>query len=194
MLEWGTGLVNPTCGTAAGGPRRARAATIRRMFGPQLRVKTDRLGRLSVLPPRRLYAIFAVALSLAAMALATRWGRLQMIELGWSGNAHWVAALGALLVAAPLAQQALWGKPLVFDAERAVVLRGERVLARFADLSHVEIFERRGEDGYRLFTLRVRRTSGRPIFLGRERDDGEADRAAARVATVIDKPVRHVVR
>lgn len=164
------------------------------MSSAAIPLTTDADGRLRLELPRRTYAVLAVVFVLAAAYMASRFGRITVLELEWPAWAQWAGAAVALVFAAPFAQQALWGQPLVFDAQRAAIVRGERVVALFADVSHVELLERRGTDRFRYWSVWVQRIQGRPILLGREHDDVEADLAAARVATALGKPVKHVVR
>jgi hypothetical protein len=158
------------------------------------RLATNAQGQLCVQVPRDTYAVIAAVFAVTGALMLTRWGQIIARELqapawGWSG------AMGFFLVfAAAFGAQALWGHALVFDARRAAIVRGERVLAQFADVSHVELLERRGERRYRYWVVRVHLADGRRVFLGRESDDVEADLAAARVATVLGKPVKHVVQ
>lgn len=159
-----------------------------------IRLATSGQGQLCVPVPRDTYAALAVVLGLTVALMVTRWGEIIARELQAPAWAWW-GAMGVFLVfAVAFGAQALWGHALVFDAQRAAVMRGARVLAPFADVSHVELLERRGENRYRYWTVRVHLTNGRRIFLGRESDDVEADLAAAHVATVLGKPVKHVVR
>jgi hypothetical protein len=107
----------------------------------------------------------------------------------------WWAAMGVFVAfAVAFGAQALWGSALVFDAQRAAIVRGSRVVAPFAHVSHVELLERRGEKPYRYWVLCVQLAGGRRIFVGRDSSDVEADLAAARVATAVGAPVKHVVR
>lgn len=163
------------------------------MFGAAIQLSTDADGHLRLELPRRTYAMLAVVFVLAAAYMVSRGGRMAVLELEWPAWAQWAAVAVALAFAAPFGQQALWGQPLVFDAQRAAILRGKRVVAPFASVSHVELLERRATDGFRYWAVRVQRAQGRPILLGRERNDVEADLAAARVATALGKPVKHVV-
>jgi len=133
-------------------------------------------------------------LAVAAALMSTRVGAAIAHELQTPAWAWW-AAMGVFVVfAAAFGAQALWGRALVFDARRAAIVRGSRVVAPFAQVSHVELIEHRGEKPYRHWALRVHLAGGRRIFLGRDSSDVEADVAAARVATVLGKPVKHVVR
>lgn len=164
------------------------------MRGSSIHLATDAHGQLCVELPRSTYWMLAAVLALAAGLMPTRWGAAVASGLEAPAWAWWgVMALFAAFAAA-FAVQARWGRPLVFHRARAAIVRGERTLARFADVSHVEIVERRSEDRYRYWVLRVHRADGRPIFLGRDSAKDEADRAAARVATALGKPVKFVVR
>lgn len=158
------------------------------------RLASNSQGQLCVQVPRDTYAVLAVVLAVTVALMATRWGRIIAGELQAPAWAWWAAMGGFLAFAVAFGAQALWGHALVFDTQRAAVMRGARVLAPFADVSHVELLEWRGERKYRYWVVRVHLASGRSIFLGRESDDVEADLAAARVATVLGKPVKHVVR
>lgn len=164
------------------------------MFGSAIQLTTDPEGHLRLELPRRTYAVLAVVFVLAAAYMASRFGRLAVLSLDWPAWAQWASVAVALAFAAPFGQQALWGQPLVFNTQCAAMLRGDRVVALFADVSHVELLERRATGVERSWSVRVHRNQGRPIFIGRERNDVEADLAAARVATVLGKPVKHVVR
>ena len=153
----------------------------------------DAQGHLCVELPRATYWALAVVLGAAAALMATRWGRGVASGLEAPAWAWW-GAMGAFAAfAAVFGTQALWGHALVFDARRAAIMRGERIVAPFADVSHVQLAERRGTDRYRHWVLRVCRASGRPIFIGRESSKEEADRAGARLATALGKPVKFVV-
>jgi hypothetical protein len=164
------------------------------MFGAAIRLTTEADGHVGVALPRRTYAVLALLFTLAALFMASDFGRAAARELEWPAWGQWAAVAVALGFAAPFGQQALWGQPLVFDAHQAAIVRGQRVVAEYAALSHVELRERRAQDRFRVWELRICRAEGRPIFLGRETDDLEADLVAARVATAIGKPVKHVVR
>lgn len=164
------------------------------MFGAAIRLTTEPEGHLGVALPRGIYAVLAVLFTAAALFMASDFGRAAVRELEWPVWGQWAAVAMALGFAAPFGQQALWGHPLVFDAHQAAIVRGPRVVAEFSTVSHVELRERRAQDRFRFWELRVHRTAGRPIFLGREFDDLEADLVAARVATALGKPVKHVVR
>jgi hypothetical protein len=164
------------------------------MFGAAIQLTTDADGHLRLELPRRTYAVLAAVFLLAAAYMASRFGRMAVLELEWPAWAQWAAMAVALAIAALFGQQALWGQALVFDAKRAAILRGKRQVARFADVSHVERLERRATDRFRYWAVRMQRNRGQPILLGRERSDVEADLAAARVATALGKPVKHVVR
>ncbi|MFI4932519.1 MAG: hypothetical protein ACHP83_19915, partial [Burkholderiales bacterium] len=63
----------------------------------------------------------------------------------------------------------------------------------FADVDHVELREKRTQNAT-FWRVRVRLTNSRKIDLGPQACDIDADLVAARVATVIGKPVRHVLR
>ena len=158
------------------------------------RLATDDHGRLCVEVPRATYWAFAVVLALAAALMVTRWG--EGVARGLDAPAWaWWGAMGVFIAfAVASGVQARWGHSLVFDAQRGAIVRGERIVARFAEMSHVELLERRATDGHRHWVLRIHCRSGRPIFLGRESSEEGADRAGARVATALGKPVKHVVR
>jgi hypothetical protein len=159
-----------------------------------IRLATDDNGNLCVELPRDTYAALAVVLAAAAALMATGVGAAIARELQAALWAWW-AAMGVFVAfAAAFGAQALWGSALVFDAQRAAIVRGSRVVAPFAQVSHVELLELRGEKPYRYWTLRVHLTGGRRIFLGRDSSDVDADLAAARVATAVAAPVKHVVR
>jgi len=125
--------------------------------------------------------------------MATGWGEIVANELqvpAWG----WRATMGGFIVfAAACVAQVLWGRALVFNAARAAIMRGARVVAPFAGVSHVELLERRAQYKHRHWTLSVRLINGRRIVLGREINDVEADLAAAHVATALGKPVKHLV-
>lgn len=144
--------------------------------------------------PRAFYGALALALCGAVALMATGWGEIVAHELQLPAWA-WRATKGCFIVfAAACGAQALWGRALVFDAQRAAIVRGNRVVAPFASVSHVELLEHRGQYKHRYWTLRVHLADGHCIVLGRESNDVEADLAAAHVATALGKPVRHVVR
>lgn len=155
---------------------------------------TDDQGRLGVDPPRAAYWALAAVLALAAALMLTRWG--EGVARGLEAPAWaWWGAMGVFAAfAIVFGVQARWGRPLVFDAARAAIVRGERTVALFAQVSHVELLERRGTETHRHWVLRIHHSSGRPIFLGRDSDKDEAGLAAARVAKVVGKPVRYLVR
>lgn len=159
-----------------------------------IRFVTNGQGQLSVPVPRDTYAALAVVLAAAVAFMATRWGGIVARELQAPAWGWWGAMAVLLAFALAFGVQALRGHALVFNAQRAAIMRGARVLARFADVSHVELLEHRGQKPHRYWALRVHLADGRRIFLGRESDDVQADLAAARVATVLGKAVKHVVR
>jgi len=158
------------------------------------RLATNGQGQLCVQVPRDTYAALAVVFTVTAALMATRWGKIIAGELQAPAWAWWGAMGVFLAFAVAFGTRALWGHALVFDTQRAAVVRGARLVAPFADVSHVELLERRGRRGFRYWEVRVHLANGHRIFLGRESDDVEADLAAARVAMVLGKPVRHVVR
>ena len=169
------------------------------MIGPTMRLSsirfaTDAQGHLCVELPRAAYGVLAVVLAAAAGLMVTRWGVGVQRGLEAPPWVWWGAMAVFVAFAAVLAVQARWGHALVFDAHRGAVMRGERVVARYADVSHVELIERRGTERHRHWVLRVHRTGGRPVFIGRESDKDEADRAGARLATAVGKSVKVVVR
>jgi hypothetical protein len=155
---------------------------------------TNDQGQLCVQVPRDTYAALAVVLAVAVAFMFTRWGDAVAAELQAPGWAWWGAKGVFLAFAAAFGAQALWGHALVFDTQCAAITRGTRVLAPFAEVSHVELLERRGQKPYRYWAVRVHLINGRRVFLGRESDKTEADLAAARVASVLGKPVKHLVR
>src|SRR5262245_21320086 len=159
-----------------------------------IRLSTDALGCLSVDLPRVTYGALALVLALAAGLMVTRWG--DGVGIGLEAPAWaWWGAMGLFIAfAAAFGMQALCGRALVFDARRSAVMRGERVVARFEDVSHVELLERRGTERHRHWVLRVHRAGGGPIFVGRENSREDADHVGARLASVLGKPVRHVAR
>jgi len=168
------------------------------MIGPTMRASrtrlaTDEHGRLCVELPRAAYWALAGVLALAAALMVTRWGEGVARGLDAAPWAWWGAMGVFITFATAFGVQARWGHALVLDARRGAIMRGERVVARFAEVSHVELLERRATDGYRHWVLRIHRSDGRPIFVGRESSEEEADRAGARLGTALGKPVRHVV-
>lgn len=155
---------------------------------------TDERGRLCVDLPRDTYWALAAVFGLAAALMLTRWG--EGVARGLDAPAWaWWGALGLFIAfAAVFAAQARWGHALVFDAQRAAILRGERIVARFDEVSHVELMERRTTERYNLYwVLRIHRAGGHPIFVGRDSAQDEADLAGARLATALGKPVKYVV-
>jgi len=143
--------------------------------------------------PRAFYGALAVGFLVVVVLMATGWGEIVARELqvpAWA----WLGTKACFIVfAAACGAQAQWGQALVFDPRYAAIMRGARVVAPFASVSHVELLERRGQFKHRYWTLQVQLAGGRRILLGRESDDVEADLAAAHVASVLGKPVKHVV-
>jgi len=159
----------------------------------RIRFTIDAHGRLQVDPPRAAYRALAALFAVAGALMFTRWGRGVAGGLDMPAWAWWAAIAFFIVFAVVFGAQARWGPALVFDVQRAAILRGERVVARFADVSHVEVLEHRSTDRQRYWVLRVHRSGGHPIFIGRESDKDEADRAGARLATELGKPARYVV-
>ena len=156
-------------------------------------IETNERGQLFVVIPRIQYAI-AAALLAATAVLFVVW--MVNDPLGSPEMPHWVracAALFCIVFAAGFGWLSFFGQPLTFDAHRGAIVKGEHVLVRFADVDHVELREKRTENAT-FWRVRVRLANSRSIDLGPQPSDIDADLIAARVATVVGKPVRHVVR
>jgi hypothetical protein len=156
-------------------------------------IDSNERGQLFVVIPRFQYAIGAALLATTAIVFAA-W----MIKdpLGSPEMPQWVrgcALVYCTVFAAGLGWLALFGQPLTFDAQRAAVVRGQRIVAHFADVDHVEIREKRTKN-HTFWRVRVRLSSLRSIDLGVQASQVDAGIAAAHVATVLGKPVRHVIR
>ena len=82
------------------------------------------------------------------------------------------------------------GPPLTFDRRRKVVLRGGRVLARFADIESVDVTHVIDDDRPECWKVGFSTGMFSSVEIGRTRDDVEASIAAARVATVAGVQVR----
>ena len=155
-------------------------------------IETNERGHVFVVIPRIQYAI-AAALLAATAVLFVIW----MIQdpLGSPEMPDWVragAVLFCIVFAAGFGWLSFFGQPLTFDAERGAIVKGERVMVQFSDVDHVELRERRTKN-HTFWRVRVRLTNSRSIDLGPQASDIDADLAAAHVATVVGKPVRHVV-
>ncbi|HVY04934.1 MAG TPA: hypothetical protein VHB46_03055 [Burkholderiales bacterium] len=143
--------------------------------------------------PRGQY--FAAALSFAVAALVlgvwiTRDAGPSAIVPGW------FPYFGLMLSAAGAAGflwLALRGQPLEIDTDREALVRGSRVVARLAQIAHVEILEVRAEN-HEYWRVRLRLDSGRTIDFGVQSSQVDASMTAARIATVIDRPVEVVRR
>ncbi len=83
------------------------------------------------------------------------------------------------------------GPPLTFDRRRKVVLRGERVLAKYADIKSVDVTHFcRDDDGPEYWKVSLSAGAFAGLEIGRTRNDVEASIAAARMATVAGVKVR----
>ena len=77
---------------------------------------------------------------------------------------------------------------LVFDAEKGIIMKDGRRLARFADIESVQITEPPlGEK--QPYVVELRRPGMPPILVGHADEQIEAASLAARVAGAIDRPV-----
>lgn len=79
--------------------------------------------------------------------------------------------------------------PLTVDAGRRVVERKGRTLARFSEVRHVQVSRSASEDGPDEWTVILHLGLFRNVRVGVTRDDVQASIVAARLATVIGKPV-----
>ena len=81
--------------------------------------------------------------------------------------------------------------PLVFDRRRQVVLRQGRAIARLADIRTVDVQHVSGDDdGPEHWRVSLGTGVFSDVEIGATRVDVEASIAAARIATLLDVPVR----
>jgi hypothetical protein len=156
-------------------------------------IDTNEHGQLCLVIARIQYATGAVLLATTAVLFAL-W--IVKDPLGSPEMPQWVRACAFLycsVFAAGLGWLSLSGQPLTFDAQRAALIRGQRTVARFADVDHVEVREKRTHN-HTFWRVRVCLTSLRSIDLGVQASQVDAGIAAAHVSTVLGKPVRHVIR
>jgi len=154
---------------------------------------TNDRGQLTVPVPRLQHVIAALLLAATAALLIVWIVQDPAAGADLPPGFRIGAAAFCGLFAVAFAWQSGFARPLVFDAQRAAIVRGERVVARFAEVQHVELLERRSRN-HTHWRVRVCLSGSRRIDLGVQRADIDADLAAARVATALGKPVRHVVR
>jgi len=155
-------------------------------------LETNARGHLYLGIPRIQYLISALLLGLAAL-LCAAWAAGPA---GDGGLPNWFRIAALIFCAASAIGFGWWaayGLPLEFDESLKRLVRGQRVIARFAEIDHVEILEKRARNfvSYRV-SLCLKRS--RKIDFGTQRAGIDASDMAARIATVIDKPVRVVVR
>ncbi len=162
----------------------------------EIHLTTNDDGHLCIEVRRALYGLLAVVLCAAVALMSTRWGDIVADEMGLSARAWWVIKSGFVVFAGTCIYQAVWGRALVFDARLGAIMRGDRMVTPFANVSHVQLLEHRGEykHQYTYWTISVQLLTGRPLRVGRETNDVEADLAAAHLATALGKPVKYVVR
>lgn len=158
-----------------------------------MRIERNAHGQLCVAVPRAGYGALAGVLLIAAAALSLGWADWFIREIDLPLRVRWIAWAFCGVFGVALLVQALWGRPLIFDPKRAALVRGSRVVARFADVQAVELREVRGDDG-RFFQVRLQLVHGRSVLVARTSSDIDADWAAARVGEAVGQPVKHVVR
>jgi hypothetical protein len=156
-------------------------------------LETNARGHLYLGIPRIKYVISAALLSLAALLFAA-W--IANDPVGGGGLPGWFRMFSLIFCAASAIGFGWWsayGSPLEFDERLKCLVRGKRTIARFADVDHVEILEKRAVN-YVFYRVILRLKRSRNMDLGPQRSQIDASTMAADIARVIDRPVRVVVR
>jgi hypothetical protein len=159
-----------------------------------MELATNSRGNLTVAEPVVLYWLLATVMAFAAMLLAGwMWAEPGAID----GQPGWFRPLAlslSALASLGIAAWARFGKPIEFDRRRQAVVRGQRVVAPYAEIIHVELREVSTENNrtsYRVLLARKGKGALR-IDLGPIPNDLDASTAAAKIATAIDRPVQLV--
>ena len=156
-------------------------------------LETNAQGHFYVTIPRVQYLISALLLGLTAVLFAV-W--IAKDPAGDGVLPNWFRVSAVVFCAASaigLAWWSIYGLPLEFDERRKCLVRGQRVVAKFADMDHVEILERRTRN-YVFYRVSLCLARSRKIDLGAQGSGIDASTMAARISTAIDKPVQVVVR
>ena len=156
-------------------------------------LETNDRGHLYLGITRIQYLISALLLGLTAVFFAV-W--IARDPAGDGGLPNWFRVSALIFCAASAIGFAWWseyGSPLEFDEGLKCLVRGQRVIARFAEMDHVEILERRTRN-FVFYRVSLRLNRSGKIDLGTQGSGLDASAMAASIATVIDKPVRVVVR
>ncbi len=158
-------------------------------------LETNDRGNLYVTIPRVQYLIGSGLLAVTAVLCAI-WIAKDPGGGGGGAMPGWFRIF-ALVFCSAFAIGLFWwsvyARPLEFDERRKSLVRGTRVIAAFADIDHVELREQRTRT-YVFYRVALCLNRSRRIDLGPRRSQIDASTMAADIATVIDKPVRVVVR
>ena len=158
-------------------------------------LETNDQGYLYVTIPRVQYLIASVLLAVTAVLFAL-WIAKDPGGSGGGVMPGWFrifALVFCVAFAIGLFWLSVYARPLEFDEGRKSLVRGARVIAAFAEMDHVEIREKRTRN-YVFYRVVLCLNRSRRIDLGPQRSQIDASTMAADIATVIDKPVRVVVR
>lgn len=157
-----------------------------------MQLATNPRGNLYLAEPRNLYWLIALVMAGVAVLLAM-WIKTE--PGGVDGQPDWLRpfALGfCVLAAAGIAGWARFGKPIEFDQRRRAVVRGSRIIAPYAEITHVELREVSMEYSQKSYRIFLQRKRSRKIDLGPVHNDLEASSIAADIATAIERPVQLV--
>ena len=155
---------------------------------------TNAQGNLYLEIPRIQYLISALLLGLAALLFAAWIAKYPAGHAEFPNGFRFFSLIFCAASAIGLGWWSAYGSPLEFDERLQCLVRGQRVIARFADVDHVEILEKRTTHNFVFYRVTLRLNRSRNIDLGTQRSQIDASTMAADIARAIDKPVRVVVR
>jgi hypothetical protein len=153
-----------------------------------MQLATNRHGHLYLAEPRKLYQLVAGVMAVAALLIAVWiWAEPGPIP----DQPDWYRPFAFILSAMAAAGMQWWaqyGPPIEFDQKRRAVVRGQRIIVPYADISEVAIrtVRYRNREFYRVI---LRGHASRQVDLGPVHNDMDASSIAAQIATAIDKPV-----
>lgn len=88
----------------------------------------------------------------------------------------------------------IYGPPLEFDTHRKCLVCGQQIVARFVDVDHIEISEERVRRVFyeTVYRIHIYLKGSRKIDLGYQKSQMDASETAAKIADLVDKPVRFI--